>query len=85
MVDIFYRRCAYPLSYGGDRSPLFLMIFMEKGPEPGPCLEVGGFPSPLSDVFVEGGCLCKNGDTFKHHFRIGNRLPSCTRKFSPLL
>ena len=78
MVDIFYRRCAYPLSCGGDRSPLFLMILMEKGPEPGPCLEVGGFPSPLSDVFFGCGYLYQKGNTFGHHNRVENSIPSCT-------
>ena len=59
---------------------MFYMGLVEEVLELGPCIEFGGFPSPLLDVFVEGGCMCKNGDTFKHHFRIGNRLPYCTRQ-----
>ena len=52
-VDIFNRCCISPLSWSGDRSPLLLMRLEEKGLEPSPCLEIGGFPSPPSNAFVD--------------------------------
>ena len=55
---------------------MFLMILVVKVLERSPCLEVGGFPYPLLDVFVEGGYLCQKGDIFGHHNRVVNYLPS---------
>ena len=46
-INVLYRRYVAPLSYCGECSTLFSMISMEEGLEPSPCLEVGGFLSPL--------------------------------------
>ena len=83
-IDILYRRFLSPLSWVVDRSPLFLMISMEKGLEPGPFFEVSGFSSALFNVFVVCICLFQKGDPLGHHRIVGNRLPYCICKFSHL-
>ena len=50
----------------------------------GLCLEVRGLASPISYILVEHGRLFQNGDPFRHHHCVGNRLPSCMQKFAPI-
>ena len=83
-LDILYHRCVPPFSFSGDHSTMISMISVEKGLESGPCLDVGGLPSPLFDVLVEGDYLFQKCDIFVHHHCVVNRLPSCTRELSPL-
>ena len=42
-----YHKYVAPLSCGGDRSSLFSVSSVEEDLEPVPCIEVGGFLSPL--------------------------------------
>ena len=84
-VDVLYHHCVSPFDCCDDCSPLFTVGLVGKFLECRPYLEVGGLSSPLSGAIVKGVCMCLKGDTFGHHYRIGNRLPSCTRKFFPIV
>ena len=85
IIDFLYRRYVSSFACGGDQSPLFIMVLVGNSIESGPCLEVGGFPSPLSDILIKGGCICQKGDPFENHHHVINSLPSCMHKVSLLL
>ena len=72
----FYRHCVSPFSCDCDRSPFFTTGPVEKCLESGPCFDVIGVSSPLSDILIKCRSLCQKGDTYGHHHFVGNFLPS---------
>ena len=48
-----------------------------------PRLLFGGMMPQLSDVVIENRYLCQKGDTFGHHYGVGDRLTSFLRELSP--
>ena len=83
-VDVLYQHCVSPFDCSGDWSPLFTTNLVVKCLEFGPCLQVGGWSSPLSYILVKCGRLCQKGYPFAYHHFVGISMPSCTCGFSSL-
>ena len=60
-VDILYLSAVSPLSCGGYSSPISSMYFVKKCLGSLPCPDLGGFSSPLLNIFIKIGCFLSKG------------------------
>ena len=84
-INVLYHCVVSPFSCGGYSSSLIKKGSLVKRLVVCQCFLVGGLKSPIYYVLIEHGCLFQKGDLFRHYHRVGNHIPYCSRKLSPLL